>query len=75
MKAKLQKAKIEPDTSALMDILRILVIVAAVPAYVLLISLITITALPICLLTAEINRGITRASHFPAVLETAGFIQ
>ena len=56
----LQSAEFESDVSVLMDIIKILAILAAVPAYALFISFIASVTLPMCLINFENYRNIAR---------------
>ncbi len=69
----LQSAEFESDVSVLMDIIKILAIVAAIPAYALFISFIASVTLPMCLFTSENHRDIARV-FFPR-LKTANCTQ
>jgi hypothetical protein len=56
----LQSAELKSDLPILADVIKILAIVASIPAYALFISLIAFVTLPMCLLTSENHRYIAR---------------
>lgn len=75
MRTESQIAEFESDVSVFLDVIRILALVAAVPAYVLLISLVASLTLPAYFLTSEINRQVTRDSHLFSSLKATNYIQ
>jgi hypothetical protein len=64
-------AEFESETSVLLDVTRILIIVAALPVYLLLICLVAITTLPLYLFTPLINKLLRyRKRYSQAVVDT-----
>ena len=75
MRTDSQIAEFKSHVSALLDVIGILAIIAAVPAYILLIGLVTSVTLPVYFLASEINRQIASDSHLVASLKAANGIR